>query len=200
MKSAYGKVPKKFRRLRQKPVRATTHLQPNARIQTVTLDWEQLYDENAKALVLYARQWLPSMADAEDAVQDGFIRLIKTQKQFDDNNPVAILYQAVKWAAIDRVRKSTRREKREEISAAESDQVSLFEDRIEKQERKEALETAMKELPDEQRQVLTMKIWGELGFREIGEALGISINTAASRYRYALKKLGQVLDARELTA
>lgn len=163
------------------------------------LNWEQLYDENARALTLYARQWLPSMADAEDCVQDAFIRLLKSPQQFSEN-PVPVLYQAVKWAALDRIRSSRRRERREETSSAETDQVSLFENHLDKRERREAVEEAIQQLPDEQREVLTMHIWGELPFREIGEALGISLNTAASRYRYALKKLRQILEAKELTA
>jgi RNA polymerase sigma-70 factor (ECF subfamily) len=44
-------------------------------------------------------------------------------------------------------------------------------------------------LPVEQREVVVMKIWGRLTFPQMGEALGISANTAASRYRYALEKL-----------
>jgi len=44
-------------------------------------------------------------------------------------------------------------------------------------------------LPDEQRQVLVMKIWIDLTCAEIGSSLGISHNTAASRYRYALAVL-----------
>tara|TARA_R110002096_G_scaffold26518_22_gene81836 strand:+ start:9894 stop:10433 length:540 start_codon:yes stop_codon:yes gene_type:complete len=163
------------------------------------LDWEQLYDKHAKALVLYARQWLPSMSDAEDTVQDAFIRLIKSPKQFDEN-PVPILYQAVKWAALDRIRSSERRQKREETSTMDHEPISYFEDRLETQERKEAIERSLQQLPEDQREVLKLRVWGELGFREIGEALGISINTAASRYRYALKKLGELLDAQELTA
>lgn len=162
-------------------------------------DWEQLYDRHAKALVLYARQWLHSMADAEDAVQDGFIRLLKSPRQFE-GDPVPVLYQAVKWAALDRIRRDDRRGKREEVSGAEAETMSLFDDRIEKTERRQAIERAMQALPEEQREVLTMHIWGDLGFREIGEALGISLNTAASRYRYALKKLGQVLESKEMTA
>ena len=78
--------------------------------------------------------------------------------------------------------------------------ISYFEDRLETQERKEAIERSLQQLPEDQREVLKLRVWGELGFREIGEALGISINTAASRYRYALKKLGELLDAQELTA
>ncbi len=163
------------------------------------IDWEQLYDQHAKQLVLYARQWLPSMSDAEDAVQDAFIRLLKSPKQFDEK-PVPILYQAVKWAALDRIRSSERRRKREETSTMDYEPISLFEDTLEKQERKDALEASIQQLPEEQREVLTLRIWSEMGFREIGEALGISINTVASRYRYALKKLGELLDSQELTA
>lgn len=162
-------------------------------------NWEKLYDRHAKALVLYARQWLSSLSDAEDAVQDAFVRLIKSPQQFGED-PVPVLYQAVRWAALDRIRREQRRQNREELKSQESPAETLFVDHLEKRERRQAVQKAMESLPDEQRQVLTMHIWGELGFREIGEALGISLNTAASRYRYGLKKLGQVLEANELTA
>ena len=48
---------------------------------------------------------------------------------------------------------------------------------------------AVGRLPNEQREVLVMKIWNDLTFAEIASALGISQNTAASRYRYALAAL-----------
>ena len=51
------------------------------------------------------------------------------------------------------------------------------------------LVAALDHLPRDQREVLVMKIWNELTFAEIGEALAISQNTAASRYRYALAAL-----------
>jgi RNA polymerase sigma-70 factor (ECF subfamily) len=48
-------------------------------------------------------------------------------------------------------------------------------------------------LPHDQREVLVLKIWNELTFNEIAGALGISQNTAASRYRYALANLKKSL-------
>ena len=51
------------------------------------------------------------------------------------------------------------------------------------------LVAALDHLPRDQREVLVMKIWNELTFAEIGQALEISQNTAASRYRYALAAL-----------
>jgi RNA polymerase sigma-70 factor (ECF subfamily) len=58
-----------------------------------------------------------------------------------------------------------------------------------------ALADAVELLPAEQREVLVMKIWNDLTFAEIGSALGISQNTAASRYRYALSALKKNLPA-----
>ena len=62
-------------------------------------------------------------------------------------------------------------------------------------DRRLAIEAALRRLPAEQREVLTLKIWGECTFEEIARQLEIPPNTAASRYRYALAAL-----RRELTA
>jgi RNA polymerase sigma-70 factor (ECF subfamily) len=51
------------------------------------------------------------------------------------------------------------------------------------------LERALGVLPREQREVVALKIDGELTFAQISQATGLSINTVASRYRYALEKL-----------
>ena len=56
------------------------------------------------------------------------------------------------------------------------------------------VQAAMKQLPADQREVLTLKIWGDLTFREISETLGTPPNTVASRYRYALEALRNVLE------
>ena len=48
---------------------------------------------------------------------------------------------------------------------------------------------ALAGIPGDQREVAVLKVYGQLTFREIGETLGISINTAQSRYRYALAAL-----------
>jgi RNA polymerase sigma-70 factor (ECF subfamily) len=56
-----------------------------------------------------------------------------------------------------------------------------------------AVETALQDLPQNQRAVLHLKVWENLTFAQIGEALEISPHTAASRYRYALDKLRAVL-------
>ncbi|MEO2032936.1 MAG: sigma factor-like helix-turn-helix DNA-binding protein, partial [Planctomycetaceae bacterium] len=49
-------------------------------------------------------------------------------------------------------------------------------------------------LPDDQKEVLTLKIWGDQTFDEIAKILSISLNTATSRYRYAMEKLQRSLE------
>jgi RNA polymerase sigma-70 factor (ECF subfamily) len=60
-----------------------------------------------------------------------------------------------------------------------------------------ALETALASLPVEQREVVVLKVYEGLSFKEIAELTDISINTIASRYRYAIEKLRGVLSATE---
>jgi RNA polymerase sigma-70 factor (ECF subfamily) len=94
----------------------------------------------------------------------------------------------VKRCALEWLRAGARRSRREEASArAEAE--PLFEDAIEQQERRVALEAALAGLPEKQREVLVMRIWGDLTFPQIGEALGVPTETASSRYRYALARL-----------
>jgi len=56
------------------------------------------------------------------------------------------------------------------------------------------LQRALQELPEKFSEVIILKIWGEQTFAQIGEALDISLNTAASRYRYGLEALRKHLD------
>src|SRR6266542_1716906 len=63
-------------------------------------------------------------------------------------------------------------------------------------ETQSALAAAVDSLPHDQREVLVLKIWNELTFAEIASTLGISQNTAASRYRYALAGLRKSLQPR----
>jgi RNA polymerase sigma-70 factor (ECF subfamily) len=135
--------------------------------------------------VLFARQWARSSADAEDIVQEAFVRFWR--KQHDIANR-GLLYAAVRSIALDFLRRDSRRARREFTAASETDQTvqPMFEIEDESQR---ALVAALDLLPNEQREVLVMKIWNDLTFAEIASALEISQNTAASRYRYALANL-----------
>jgi len=157
--------------------------------------WSAWLDEHAAALVLLARQRSHSHAEAEDIVQDAFVRF--WPKRDSARNARAYLYACVRTAAMDRRRGAARRQRREQAVAlaadANQDTAGLFEDTAEQDERREAIERALTALPVSQKEVVVMKIWGELTFQDIGEALAIPANTAASRYRYALATLKESL-------
>ena len=60
---------------------------------------------------------------------------------------------------------------------------------MEDREQGQLIQTAMGQLPDIYREVITLKVWGGLTFSEIADSLDIPANTAASRYRYGIAEL-----------
>ena len=148
-------------------------------------DWKVCFSELAPGLVLFARQFVRSIADAEDIVQDAFVKFWRKEHSIQNR---ALLFAIVRSVALDLLRRDARRARREATAALEVEQSTSpqfdFDDGSQRE-----LAAAVDRLPVEQREVLVMKIWNELTFAEIGEALGISQNTAASRYRYALAAL-----------
>jgi RNA polymerase sigma-70 factor, ECF subfamily len=148
-------------------------------------DWKDCFSQLAPGLLLFARQWTRSTADAEDVVQEAFVRFWRKQHGIGNR---ALLYSMVRSIALDFWRRDSRRARRESDIVAESERSVQPKFTIE-DESQQALVAAVELLPDEQREVLVMKVWNELTFAEIANVLGISQNTAASRYRYALGAL-----------
>lgn len=148
-------------------------------------DWKTCFAEAAPGLVLFARQFVRSVADAEDIVQEAFVRFWRKQHPIQNR---ALLFATVRSISLDLLRRDARRARREADAVAESEQSTepQFDHTSEAQQ---ALGAALDRLPAEQREVLVMKIWNELTFADIAEVVGISQNTAASRYRYALATL-----------
>jgi RNA polymerase sigma-70 factor, ECF subfamily len=153
-------------------------------------DWADWLRRHGPALVMFARQWAPSRADAEDLVQEGFVRFWRSREHAGDWP--AYLYTCVKRCAIDASRAGRSRANREKHSARDEGQPMLA-CPLERDERRVLIERALGQLPEAQRQVLVMKVWGGLSFPQIGRVLEIPHDTAASRYRYAIAKLREQL-------
>ena len=147
-------------------------------------DWQCWFDEHGGSLLLFARQWGASRSDAEDILQDAFVRFWKHRRRVSD--PAAYLFRSVRNAALNQLRAQASRRRRHLIAA---DPASVAAPTVRDGELLAAIETALGKLPVEQREVLVMKIWGGLTFEVIATVAGIPSNTAASRYRYALAAL-----------
>ncbi len=158
-------------------------------------EWTVWLEQHGAALVLLARQWVNRHADAEDVVQEAFVRFWRSRERARDQT--AYLYACVKRCALEWQRTRSRRSRREE-AVARPEAETWFAGPLEQEERRAAIAVALSRLPEEQREVLVMKIWGGLSLPQISVALEIPTNTAASRYRYALAKLREALTAESM--
>lgn len=155
---------------------------------------EDLYDTYSVPLFRYALMLTRSRDDAEDAVQVVFIRIARQWNRLARvENVKAYLYAAIRNAAFNILRSKRRREAAQEsiYAAFQVDQqLANGGDAVESRTLCEALD----ELPVDQREVLMLKIYDEMTFKEIADTVGASINTVASRYRYGIQKLRKALE------
>ncbi len=165
--------------------------------------WREWLVENGPKFLLFARQQTRSQEDAKDVFQDALVKLVEKVRsgEFVGGQDAwqPYIYTSIRRLAIDLSRREDRRKRREDnVSAdAETDQYETFHPWFEgdesDEETRSQLEQRLKELPAKFSEVIIMKVWGERTFAEVGEALGISQNTAASRYRYGLEALKKSL-------
>ena len=149
------------------------------------------YDAFAPRLFALARRLVAEPADAEECVQEVFVRFAERkggQGPIDDLS--AYLFASVRHAVAARLRQGQRQGALQLRVAPPSEPAVAGPDQAEAR----ALHRALQRLPLAQREVVALKVDGELTFAEIAQVLGVSLNTAASRYRYALQKLKAALE------
>jgi len=135
--------------------------------------------------------------DAEDAVACALLKVVSdVDVLFQAKNPWAFLLQVVRNDAL----LILRRKKRwllatSKIKDCLSDLIRAPQkvDAIESQESMQQIWKAIRQLPTEQAEVVVLKIWEDFTFHQIAQTLAIPPATAASRYRYALAKLSEML-------
>ncbi len=139
---------------------------------------------------------------AEDVFQDTFIKVIKTLKRGKYNEEGKFLPWVMRIAhnlVIDHFRKNNRMPKFENkddfnIFSVLHDGSLNVENRMIKSQVENDVKNLIHELPDDQKEVLIMRIYKDMSFKEISEQTGVSINTALGRMRYALINLRKVID------
>ena len=142
----------------------------------------------------------------EDVFQDTFIKVINTLKRKKYNEEGKFLSWVMRIAhnlVIDHFRKENRMPKYD--NTGEFDIFLLIKDEelnIERKLIKSQIETDVKflieELPAEQKEVLVMRHYKDLSFKEIAENTGVSINTALGRMRYALINLKKMIEEKNI--
>jgi len=144
---------------------------------------------------------------AEDIFQDTFIKVIKTLKAGKYNEEGKFLPWVLRIGhnlVIDHFR----REKRNP-TITNADGFDIFdvlgiydesiEDKMVKEQTYDDLKALIHLLPSEQKEVLIMRHYGDLSFKEIADLTQVSINTALGRMRYALNNLRKMMTSKELT-
>ncbi|MDO5971165.1 sigma-70 family RNA polymerase sigma factor [Flavivirga aquimarina] len=139
---------------------------------------------------------------AEDIFQDTFIKVIRTLKRGAYNEEGKFLPWVMRIShnlVIDFFRKNKRMPKFD--NAGEFSIFSVLSDtslNAEKSIIKEQVETDVRrlvdELPEDQKEVLLMRIYNDMSFKDISDKTGVSINTALGRMRYALINLRKIID------
>lgn len=131
-------------------------------------------------------------------MQEVFLRaLARSRWWFGLRNPTGYLYRVARNEALSRLRKRSVRTKAasELIYAAEL--FAPIEGLLESAEEAARVNAALLALPVEQREVVVLKLYQNMTFQEIARVTGASQNTAASRYRYALAKMKEILEREE---
>ncbi len=152
-------------------------------------DLAQLYDEHAQPLFGFLLQLTRNEGDTRDLLQEVFVKLARRPNLLDGvGNPRAYLFRLAHNAALDLFRRRGADGRRTESLAVGADAFAPADD-PDGQAFQAELNSALAELPAEQRAVVHLKLWAGMTFDEIATTLDLSANTAASRYRYGLDKL-----------
>jgi len=144
---------------------------------------------------------------AEDIFQDTFIKVINTLRSGRYNEEGKFLPWVMRIAhnlVIDFFRKEKRAPM---ITSADGTDIlnllQIFEESAEERMLREQthadLRAMIQQLPDDQKEVLIMRHYGDLSFKEIADLTGVSINTALGRMRYALSNLRKMMKVKEVS-
>lgn len=172
-------------------------------------------DENALTVLINRHQSkifgfiyskIPDRDISNDIFQDTFIKVIRTLKSQSYNEEGKFLPWVMRIAhnlIIDHFRKNKKmpmfRETEEfSIFSVMTDDSLTVENKIIRDQVEVDLKKVIEELPADQKEVLVMRMYQDMSFKEISEVTGVSINTALGRMRYALMNMRKVIDKHQI--
>ena len=163
---------------------------------------DELFQRYRGVAYRVAYRLLGQEADALDAVQDGFVKALTHLSAFQGRSSFKTwLLRVISNAALDMGRQRSRREIRslDGLAPGDPDSPLTFHDptlRLERADLRQLIREALFSLSEAQRQTFILHADGELSYREVAEALKISVGTVMSRLFYARQKLRAFLAQR----
>ena len=163
---------------------------------------ERTYRERGRGFLAWARRHAPDAETAEDVFQDAFIRALTNADALSLVEDLgAWIFSAMRNRLVDLWRGEGSRRRAgaidlpEDVIEGVAAQAGLdARDQLQRKEMLTALELAIEALPAPQREVIRAQALGGIGFRELAEKTGVSIDTLMARKRYAIRKLAAALE------
>jgi RNA polymerase sigma-70 factor (ECF subfamily) len=162
---------------------------------------------NKITIFSYIRGYINDFSLAEDILQDTIIKVIQSVKEgkyFDNGKFLSWVMRIAHNLIIDHFRML----KQSNTVSTDNFEYDLFnskrftenniEDDMIKKELHVDIRKMISKLPDEQKEVVILKHYGELSFKEIAEITEVSINTALGRMRYALLNLRKMMEEKKI--
>ncbi|MEH6656592.1 RNA polymerase sigma factor [Leeuwenhoekiella marinoflava] len=157
----------------------------------VSLKFEDLVSEYKERLYWHIRRMVISHEDADDVLQNTFIKVFKNLNNFQGDSQVYTwLYRIATNECLTFINKRNRTTHLSNEDLQESLVTSLTSDPyFDGDEAQLKLQQAIDTLPTKQKQVFVMKYFDELQYNEISEILGTSEGALKANYHYAVKKI-----------
>ena len=146
----------------------------------------QIYEELKRPVFTIACRIVQSKEIAEDVTQDVFVKLFLSPPDSSVKNPRAWIFRMARNSAIDALRKK-QSTVIEDTELAADDEISALSMRMD-------IESAIRKLPYEEREILSLRINAELNFNEISRIVGLSLPATYRKYRKAIKTLKVFLE------
>jgi RNA polymerase sigma-70 factor (ECF subfamily) len=157
---------------------------------------DELYDRYGERMYRYLALRLGSPEDAEDVLQEAFCRLARYSVRWAlVRNPKAFVFSVLRNEANRCLARRIRRHAEEASHPGSLDRLAAAVEGLDESS-PALMAQALAGLPDEQREVIILKAIEGFSFREIAAVCEISVNTAASRYRYGIEKLRSLLEGK----
>lgn len=171
--------------------------------------FEALVDHHEAALLRHARSLLASAAEAEDVVQEVFMKLVQRTPELTRRSPnetehdwrtranasfAAWLHRVTRNACMDTIRSESRRSAREHIAAPPEATAGGI-DAVEAEDTRAAVERGLQRLAQDQREVLALRLLNGKSYREIAEVTGKKVGTVGWLVSVGLKALASDLES-----